>query len=260
MLCFNFPIVQTKTLRPREFDWPVCLVRVQLNLLGQETDSHARKFKAQPKRANVLTGKTGLLSLERPTFRPLRASTRKTHPAHQPAAVTKRTPGEEDCAGRTHSPASSYPPSPARCPRLACTWGGRRASARGGERASARGDAAAARTQGRTDARTHARSPLTLPLHIGLSLSDPCGCSPELQMAPRKLKSAASKRPFPLAQEDATGMPAASHRYCYADSRTPRVRLRVGRHSAEDAAEARGSDVCPAPWAATDFSLNLCWR
>lgn len=83
-------------------------------------------------------------------------------------------------------------------------------------------------------------------------------------MAPRKLKSAASKQPFPLAQEDTTGMPAASHCYCYADSRTPRVRLRVGRHCAEDAAEAaaeaRGSDVCPAPWAAANFSLNLCWR
>ena len=43
----------------------------------------------------------------------------------------------------------------------------------------------------------------------------------ELQVAPRKLETASSKRPFPLAQEDTARMPAAGHHSSYSDSRAP---------------------------------------
>lgn len=64
------------------------------------------------------------------------------------------------------------------------------------------------------------------------ALLSPGGCSPELQMTPRKLESAGSKRPFPLAQEDTTRMAAASHHHSHPDARPPPPRCRAGRHRA----------------------------
>ena len=49
-------------------------------------------------------------------------------------------------------------------------------------------------------------------------------------------------------------MLAASHHYSYRDSKPPTLRLRAGRHSARDPAEAAGSDVRSAPWATTSVA------
>ena len=110
------------------------------------------------------------------------------------------------------------------------------------------------RRRTRNDARTHARGELVLPVHLRLSSGGLGGCSPEFQMAPGELITAGSYSPFPLPQEDATRMPAASHHYSYPDSGPPTLRLRAGRHSARDPAEAAGSDVRPAPWATTSLA------
>ena len=58
------------------------------------------------------------------------------------------------------------------------------------------------------------------------------GCLPELQVAPGKLETAGSERPFPLPQEDAARMPAAGHHDAHSDPRAPPPRLHAGRHRA----------------------------
>lgn len=107
------------------------------------------------------------------------------------------------------------------------------------------------RRRTRNDAETHARGELVLPVQVRLSFGGLGGCSPEFQMTSGELITAGSYSPFPLPQEDATRMLAASHHYSYSDSKPPTLRLRAGRHSARDPAEAAGGDVRSAPWATT---------
>ena len=82
------------------------------------------------------------------------------------------------------------------------------------------------------------------------------GCLPELQVTPRKLETASSERAFPLSQEDATRMPAASHHHSHPDSRPPRPRVGAGAHNARGFCEPLRSDVGPAPKAATNRVLS----
>lgn len=82
------------------------------------------------------------------------------------------------------------------------------------------------------------------------------GCLPELQVTPRKLETASSERAFPLSQEDATRMPAASHHHSHPDSGPPRPRVGAGAHNARGFCEPLRGDVGPAPKAATNRVLS----
>lgn len=100
-------------------------------------------------------------------------------------------------------------------------------------RPQARKTSARERTQ-RQRARTHrctqeATSSFARPFRFP---SQSGGCLPELQVAPGKLETTGSERPFPPSQEDAARMPAAGHHDAHSDPRAPPPRLHAGRHRA----------------------------